>query len=192
MINEVTFLRATDTAYALRFLRLLTMPVEKTKAFKLEIIDKRFKTLKKAKTTDEKAAYTIFHRLVFNLRRLLVKVPGGRIANYAAALFLLKENFKLSEKQIKEALKDINTETELSETNLFINNLGYLMEGSYILNKDLMLPLTCETLVKNGSLIVVKEDTKSCGSIFGLSVFKVCHKKTNSNVYITQEDIKDA
>lgn len=191
MINEVTFLRATDTAYALRFLRLLTMPVEKTKAFELGIIDKRFKSLKKAKTTDEKAAYTIFHRLVFNLRRLLVKVPGGRLANYAAALFLLKEKYGLSEKDIEEAIDNLDLSNDLVENNLFINNSGNLLEGTYYLNKNILLPTTGEEVVMEGTSVLVKKDTSPCGSIFDLNVYKVLHEKTHSNVYITHEDIRD-
>tara|TARA_X000001382_G_scaffold129443_1_gene121498 strand:- start:794 stop:1372 length:579 start_codon:yes stop_codon:yes gene_type:complete len=192
MINEVTFLRATDTAYALRFLRLLTMPVEKTKAFKLNLIDNRFKTIKKATTSDEKAAYTIFHRLVFNIRRLLVKVPGGRIANYAAALYLLKEKFNLSEEDIESAIDSLILDNNLVESNLFINSLGDLMEGQYILNKDLILPLTGEDIIKKGSKIKVSECTQPCGNIFDIPVFKVYHEKTKQKVYITQGDIQDA
>lgn len=189
MINEAQFLRATDTAYALRFLRLLTMPVEKTSAFKLGLIDNKFTKLKKAETSEEKAAYTIFHRLVFNIRRILVKAPGGRIANFASALFLVKEKYKLTDEQISEALGE---NPIVLENNLFINNSGCLEEGRYILNKELMLPITCENLIQKGSSIVVNENTKPCGEVLGVPVFRVWHEKTKSNVYITQEDIQDA
>jgi len=121
-LNEVTFLRAADTAYAIRFLRLLTMPVEKTSAFKRGLIDKQFKKLRKPETQEEKNAYTIFHRLVYNIRRIMVKAPGGRIINYASALFLIKEKFNLSEEEMSKAL-DIPQETPLLENNLFINKL---------------------------------------------------------------------
>ena len=52
--------------------------------------------LKRAKgeSVDEKAAYTMLHRLVFKVRRLIEKVPilgKSILLNYAAALFLLKE-----------------------------------------------------------------------------------------------------
>ena len=45
-------------------------------------------------SVDEKAAYTMLHRLVFKVRRLIEKVPvlgKSILLNYAAALFLLKE-----------------------------------------------------------------------------------------------------
>jgi len=55
--------RAADFAYAIRFLKLLVTPWDKTEAFKLGIVDEKGKTIKKGKdlkTPQEKAAYTIF------------------------------------------------------------------------------------------------------------------------------------
>jgi len=79
-----------------QFIRLLVTPFDKTDAFKLGIIDKNGKYLKKQRellSTDEKKASTLFHRLVFNIKKLLAKVPGGqtRLGTFAAALYLIKE-----------------------------------------------------------------------------------------------------
>lgn len=86
--------RALDTFIVYQFIRLLTMSWEETEAYKAGIVDVNGKTLRKAKTTEDKKAYTLFHRLVFNIKRLLSNLPGGqsKIATYAAALWLLKEN----------------------------------------------------------------------------------------------------
>lgn len=95
--------KAGDTVFALRFLRLLTMPYKKTAAFKHGVIDKDGEKIKKPETSDEKASYTLLIRLVFNLRRLLAKVPLiGRsiLTNYASALFLIKESSGASEEAI--------------------------------------------------------------------------------------------
>ena len=89
--------RGADLYFVFRFLRLLTMKYEKTDAYKYGIIDKKGKPLKKSselESVDEKAAYTMLHRLVFKVRRLIEKVPilgKSILLNYAAALFLLKE-----------------------------------------------------------------------------------------------------
>ena len=86
--------RGADLYFVFRFLRLLTMKYESTDAYKFGIIDKKGKALKKSgdlESTKEKASYTMMHRMVFKIRRLMEKVPGGRFVNYAAALFLLKE-----------------------------------------------------------------------------------------------------
>ena len=89
--------RGADLYFVFRFLRLLTMKWEKTDAYKYGIIDKKGQILKKSSeltTVDEKAGYTMLHRMVFKIRRLIEKVPiigKSILTNYAAALFLLKE-----------------------------------------------------------------------------------------------------
>ena len=86
--------RGADLYFVFRFLRLLTMDYKKTDAYKFKIIDGKGNALRKSadlESTKEKAAYTMLHRMVFKIRRLMEKVPGGRFVNYAAALFLLKE-----------------------------------------------------------------------------------------------------
>ena len=70
--------KSADLLYTLRFLRLLTTPWEETNAFKLGLIDNEGKKLKKAQTSEEKSAYNTFHRLVFNVKKLINKVPGGK------------------------------------------------------------------------------------------------------------------
>ena len=89
--------RGADLYFVFRFLRLLTMDFKKTDAFKFGIIDKKGKALRKSadlESVKEKAAYTMLHRMVFKIRRLILKVPlvgKSILLNYAAALFLLKE-----------------------------------------------------------------------------------------------------
>ena len=89
--------RGADLYFVFRFLRLLTMKWTKTDAYKYKIIDKKGNTLRKSselESVNEKAAYTMLHRMVFKIRRLIEKVPligKSILLNYAAALFLLKE-----------------------------------------------------------------------------------------------------
>ena len=79
-----------------KFIKLLVTPFDKTEAFKLGIIDDKGNYLKKQKdleTRQEKLASNIFTRLVFNLKKLLAKIPGGssQIATFAAGLALIRE-----------------------------------------------------------------------------------------------------
>ena len=88
-----------NTYVAYRFLRLLPTPFEKTDAFKLGVIDadgKLLKTKKERKTSNEKKSYDTFHRLVFNLKRVLHKIPfmKGRLGSLAAALYLIREHLE--------------------------------------------------------------------------------------------------
>lgn len=84
-----------DTIIIFRILKKLTTPWEKTAAYKTGLIDKKGKILvkKKDRTKEQKKAFTLLDRLVFNLKRLLGKVPGGQtqIGSYVAALALIKE-----------------------------------------------------------------------------------------------------
>ena len=82
--------------FVYQFLKKLVTPFEKTEAFKLGIIDEKGKILKRRRdleTSDEKSAYNLSDTLVWNLKKILGKVPGGksRLASYAAALWLIKE-----------------------------------------------------------------------------------------------------
>lgn len=79
-----------DTVIIFRILRKLTTPWEKTDAYKTGVIDKKGKILVKKgnRTPEQKKAFTLLDRLVFNLKRLLGK---GQIGSYLAALALIKE-----------------------------------------------------------------------------------------------------
>lgn len=83
----------TDLVLAYSFLKRLTTPFKDTDAFRLGLIDEKGKRLKKAETSEEKKAVGYFDRVIFNLKRLLEKLPGGssQIASYGAALWLIKE-----------------------------------------------------------------------------------------------------
>ena len=98
--------RAIDLFVTYRFIKLLVTPFEKTDAFELGIIDEDGKrTLEPGtnkpttlRTIEERNAYTVLHKLVFNIKKIFNKVPGLRtkLGTYAAALFLLKDTFKES------------------------------------------------------------------------------------------------
>ena len=73
--------RAVDLFVVYRFLKLLVTPWEKQEAYKLGIIDKKGKALKKARdlgTEEERSAFTLLHRLVFNCKRIMSKIPFVR------------------------------------------------------------------------------------------------------------------
>ena len=76
------------------FLKRLVTPFNETDAYKLGIIDERGKKIKSPKTTEELNSYSTFERLVFNIKKIIERLPGGKskLASYAAALFLIKEH----------------------------------------------------------------------------------------------------
>lgn len=188
-------LRGADFLYSLRFLRLLTMPWEKTAAFKEGIVDEDGNKLKKPETSAEKAAYTTFHKLVFNIRRLLGKLPLGKstIARYGAALFLIKEHINISDKKLAKVISEI-TGMEIESDFLVESTDWFLTEdhknirsGTYILTKD--LPLRNGELLAKTNTAVLVEEHEPIGEVFGIKIFKGHHVKTKQSIYITQDDI---
>ena len=102
--------RAIDTVITFRVLKLLTTKWEDHEAFKTGIIDDKGKRIKSVKidTKEKKESFTFLHRLVFNLKRLIELLPGGksRLGSYASALFLIKEHTGLTGSQLdKEIFK---------------------------------------------------------------------------------------
>tara|TARA_B110000495_G_scaffold115206_1_gene99803 strand:+ start:1219 stop:1530 length:312 start_codon:yes stop_codon:yes gene_type:complete len=87
-----------DTYLVYKIITILTKKWEDQEAYKLGIIDDNGKVLKKSRTLEtkkEKDSYTVLVRFVFNLKRILETVPGGRskFGSYAAAAtLLLKED----------------------------------------------------------------------------------------------------
>ena len=66
--------RPVDLLIAYRVIKILVTPFEKQPAFKQGIIDKDGKVLKNIELLQvEKRSYTILHRFVFNLKRILAK-----------------------------------------------------------------------------------------------------------------------
>ena len=123
--------RAIDLLITYRVIKMLVTPFDNTDAYKLGIIDKNGKVLRKAKTLKtpkEKDAYTLLHRFVFNLKRLINFIPGGKskLGTYAAALgLLLKENKDINMVELERDLYK-----HLSENNLikfFIGNLSHFL-----------------------------------------------------------------
>lgn len=189
--------RTGDLFYAFRFLKLLVTPFEKTKAFELGIIDKDGVVLKKGaerSTPEEKSAYTVFHRLVFNLKRIMAKAPGGKsvVARYGAALFLIKEHTGMSEKQLLKTLEkalDTQFENELNENYWYQDEEARLMPGNYILVEDTISPITGELIAKRNDRVNVDDFKTPVGSISNINIYRVKHLKTNQDIYISNRDI---
>ncbi len=123
-----------DNLIAFRILYMLVTPFKETKAFKLGLIDEVGTLLKKPKTSEEKDAYGMLTRLVFNLKRLLVKLPGGdaKLKNIAAAYFLIKENINnknVSVEVLEESLNSIvDKDVVLVEETLTVMNFLSVFE----------------------------------------------------------------
>jgi hypothetical protein len=188
--------RAADLAYTFRFLKLLVTKFEDTNAYKMGLIDEKGKrTNEPNNTSEKKSAYTPFHRLVFNIKRLIAVAPGGssKLASYASALYLLKEEFGVSDKQIDKIIKEsgIDVVDMLTEC----DNSWYLLEdrqlspGIYKVRTNKVIIETCDEVVNQKDKIRVLDDAYPLGQIVGLDVYEALHLNTNKKIRITLGEI---
>ena len=189
--------RAVDLFVTYRFLKLLVTPFEKQEAYKLGIIDKKGKNLIKSKnleTEEQRQAYTLLHRLVFNCKKIMSKIPLVRtqLGTYATALFLLKEHYhiKIDERRVTRYLMEnnmINFDNVINEDVMGFGNL--LPAGTYKL-KDLVTAEDDEIGAKKGDVVIAHEDTPPSDRVLGVDIFPVIHKNTSKKIYVSLEDIQ--
>jgi hypothetical protein len=186
---------AVDIYMTYKFLRLLSQKWEDMEAYKLGIIDEKGKILKKRsslRSVEEKKAYTLFHRLVWKLKRILEKLPFGRsrLASYGAALWLLKEHCQnqmtnplLLEDKFYEFLLDneiLNTSDEDRTLNeqfeQMLDSSPNLSAGGYV-------------VIESNESFYLDDDLECIGNVLGCSVFRVTSNNGKEYV-VTHADIE--
>jgi len=156
------------------------MDWDKTEAFKVGLIDENGKLLHKPTTTEEKEAYTLFHRIVFNFKRIVTKLPGSKFLSYASALYLLKAHTEYDEEQILEAVKMAPNLTEASVT------FDVLENRRYQLNKDIFIPSPMIYSAAKGSTVTILE---SLGIHFGVEMWKARHVLSEQECVVSVYDL---
>ena len=151
-------------------------------------------------TTQQKNAYTILHKLVFNIKKIFAKVPGLRtkVGTYAAALFLLKDTFKESvddpdmfEKEFVKYLKENDVEFDDSISEEVIGFGEILPKGEYVLVNDILNKEEEELSAKKGDKVIAFDDEPPIDTVLGVEIFPVIHVQTQEKIYVSLEDIKD-
>ena len=175
--------RVIDALIAYRVLKLLVTPFNRTKAFKLGIIDDKGKVLIKSKdlpnSGPKREAYTLLIRFVFNLKRLLSKVgirgPLGTSAAAALAFFKEENGSNLEiEKTVYKHLVENGFEFDVNE------NYGEpLRPGTYRVKRDIT-DLEGDIVININEEVIFEGNTDT---IMGYDVFKY------RNVYLTTEDL---
>ena len=188
--------KAGDLVYTFRFIRMLVMKWPEWDAYKEGIIDDNGKRVRSVKIDSDakRNAWTPFIRLCANIKRLISKIPGGgsRLGGFVSALFLIKENGNLKDKDIKKILEsvDINDLEFLSEENQwFIKEDGTISPGIYQVNEYKLLNNTFEEMVFPKDKIRIKEDASPVGQLFGIDVYLATHMRTNQPIYVTNREI---
>ena len=184
---------AVDAFVAYKFIKLMTTPFTETEAYKLGIIDEKGKVLKKRSklnTPQEKSAYTILDTLVWNIKRIIEKIPAGktRLGSFAAALYLLKEKHEgriqssnIFERALIWHLEDSGYEVEDRFNSFDVDYTSTSIErGTYVIDEQKILitqPVKSttsylgENIYSFGDTYFVKEDFMS------LSVYNLMENK---------------
>lgn len=184
--------RAGDLFYTYKFIKMLTTPFEETEAYELGLIDENGNRIKTERldSPEKKSAYSPFNRLVFNIKRLLEKIPFGRskLASYASALFLLKDSYNLTDKNINKILEKSGVEPLdfLTEyTQWFVLEDKRLAPGVYKLYNDKIISESFDDLVKAKDSIRVSNECYPVGEMFGLDIYEVEHIQTSKKIHVT-------
>ena len=154
--------RAVDLVITYRVVKLLVTPFEKQEAFKYGIIDKDGKVLKKSKTLKlekERKAYTLLHRFVFNLKRILKRVGlGSRLGSFAVSLALMIKEDKNYEQH--KAIIESAVVSYLKETNQYDN-----------------------MLMEEGDVMTFEPEQKPICNCFGIDIYEVDDKLVSEKQY---------
>ena len=180
-----------DTVIVFRILKMMTKKWSEMDAYKFGLIDdngKRIKS-KKPKTSEEKNSFTLLHRLVFNLKRVLELLPFGRtrLASYAASLALLKEHFNIDgeslERHFYQYLKENDLVLDLLEGHDNMNNLQkgkqYELRQS-VWNEE-------NNVGYRGDQVQVLGRTDN---VMGVDIYRVYNITQDQSMLITGHDIK--
>ena len=189
--------RAIDLLITYRVIKMLVTPFEKQAAYTLGIIDKNGKVLRKAKTlktAKEKEAYTLLHRFVFNLKRLINIIPGGKskLGTYAAALgLLLKENKDINMVELEKDLYKHLSENNLIKLDDVNESVGFdfLEEGKYIIT-DQLEDLNGNVTAEVGDVVYTTENQKPFDNYFGVNLYHVINEDTKEQVMVSEDNIE--
>jgi|TARA_B110000240_G_C13510111_1_gene458831 hypothetical protein len=195
-------MRIIDTLIVFRILKMLTTPWEKMQAYKFGFIDKKGTRVKKIEvdgkmvdnnpeTSEEKSSLTPLHRLVFNLKKIINKVPFGKsqFASYAVALLLLKEDNELDEEQMEELcekfyrhLKELGkVDAEVLEESM---SVGKLEVGKYNLRRR--LEWIDKEYAHKTEIVIAEHHSK----VFGIDVYIGYMNGVNEDrVLVTENDV---
>ena len=155
--------RGIDFLITYRVTKLLVTPFEKQEAFKFGIIDEKGKVLKKyksLKTEKERKSYTLLHRFVFNLKRILQKIgSSSKLASFGVALALLIKEDK-SYAQHKTLIESVIIKY-LKEENLFEEMLNEVREIPEIDAEPYMVCFGMSIYEKDGELVTENDYAKT-------------------------------
>ena len=190
--------RAIDLLITYRVIKMLVTPFEKTDAYKYGIIDKNGKVLRKNKTltvAKEKDSYTILHRFVFNLKRLINLIPGGKskLGTYAAALgLLLKEEKEINAVELEKVLYKHLRENDLIKLDDDLREdveFDFLPKGRFTVIDELE-DLNGDKTAEVGDIVYTTENQKPFDNYFGVNLYHVINEDTQKQIIVSEDNVE--
>lgn len=180
-----------STYLTYKLIRLLVADWTDTDAFKHGIIDadgNAIRSYDELTTMKEKESYTLLHRMLFNIKRILLKIPVIRtkIGTLATALFLLKEHTGMSDEECNNIIKSLGLE-DISQELTEEYDSFMLDDGTYY--------LTCDVLTTDGHLLragteIVNEGVKLSKTKFlGKTIFTL--EKDDMKFHVTRDVLSE-
>lgn len=157
---------------ALKFIQLFTKPFNEWPAYKMGLIDDKGQKLRETENTTEEKEFVSWKNLIRKLKIILEKVPlgpfGSKLASFAAAFWLLKEDLDNQGHEGSEIINSLYEQIKMDYPEMIIESHedDRLLPGRYSL-KD------------STTLIVIKEEVQPISNIFGVNLFEVRDVLTN-------------
>ena len=125
----------------------------------------------------------------------MAKAPGGgsRLASYAAALYLIKENFGVPEDKILSGLKELGIDPSdlIAEDNQwFVLEDQRLSPGNYKLSFEKLLNKTLDEMVKRDDTVKVDSNAYPVANFYGINIYEATHTRTKQKVYVTAQELR--
>lgn len=160
---------------AIKFVSQLAKPFDEWKAYEMGLIDIDGNKIKEPKTPEEKKQFSSWLNLIRNLKRMLVKLPGGRsqIASLAVAFMMLKDGIerksgqKISKEALHNVIETVGKGISLKSSALKVQKLDE--ETKYLIDDDFHLfddetSTSCKIIgesISNPELVLVRTENAS-------------------------------
>ena len=168
-----------------KFIKSMITPFTSMDAYRLGIIDAKGNFLKKQgelETNAERAASSMFNRLIINLKKIIAKVPDpkmkAQLKTLPTAIFLVKEDInsigvdiEILEQSVLHVLRENGIDIENEMLNESFEAEDTLSPGKY-------------TTI-NENVLDIKRSVKASDYILGVPIFKI-----NNSVVSNSEILK--
>ena len=141
--------RALDAVVALRILKMMATPIEKSGAFKAGIVDKTGKKLREPSGTQELNMYSMLQKFVYKVQYALSHSPSygaKRLLSFASAMALMREY------EETDTREEVATLLELYMNDEHVQQNAKLLEHNLISFKDYFTEEVAANAVGHGAI----------------------------------------